>query len=311
MSLRYMSLAILLFAVGVYPPAYAGQHYVASNGIDSASCNRGAPCATITQALANALPNDTIVCVGTVAAADALTITKSIDIECSGARAVLRDASSNNNTAIFIDIATGSGDPSRTVRLRGITIIGAGQGPGFFRSRGIDIVSAAMVSIEDCVVSDMLQQGIIDRRNDAQQTNLFISDSIIRNNGGPGIVAAASAVNIVALDNVRSERNLYGIAAASGNNVVINRSVFSGNTKGGVEGDPGAQVVVNNSTISHNGIGVQSFQSVRLSNNDIAFNTTAVSGSSGTFGNNRFSGNGTIGTAPAALGGASSDLGQQ
>lgn len=67
----------------------------------------------------------------------------------------------------------------------------------------------------------------------------------------------------------------------------------------------------NNSTISHNNIGVQSVGSVRLSNNDIAFNSTAISGPSGTFGNNRFSGNSAFGTALSALGGATSDLGQQ
>ena len=113
------------------------------------------------------------------------------------------------------------------------------------------------------------------------------------------------------VDNVRSENNAYGIAAASGNNVSISHSVLSGNSNAGVEGDAGAQIVVDNSTITHNSIGVQSASSIRLSNNDIAFNNTAVSGSSGTFGNNRFSGNGSIGTAPTPLGGASSDLGQQ
>ena len=96
-----------------------------------------------------------------------------------------------------------------------------------------------------------------------------------------------------------------------GNNVSIGRSVFSGNSVAGVEGDAGAQIVVDNSTISHNGIGVQSISSVRMSNNNIAFNNTAISGDVGTFGNNRFSGNGAIGTAPTPLGGASSDLGQQ
>ena len=89
------------------------------------------------------------------------------------------------------------------------------------------------------------------------------------------------------------------------------RSVFTGNSSAGVEGDAGAQVVVDNSTITHNNIGVQSASSVRMSNNNIAFNNTAISGVSGTFGNNRFSGNGTIGTGPTPLGGASSDLGQQ
>jgi hypothetical protein len=47
------------------------------------------------------------------------------------------------------------------------------------------------------------------------------------------------------------------------------------------------------------------------SNNNIAFNKTAISGATGTFGNNRFSGNLSAGTAPSPLGGATSDLGQQ
>jgi hypothetical protein len=237
---------------------------------------------------------------------------KSIDIDCSGARAVFREGTAAFGSvggAICISIAVSASDPFRTVRLRGISIIGASS---TFRGvpRGIEILSAAVVSLENVVVSDVAQQGIFDGRTGGQ-TKLFITDSIIRNNAGPGIVAAAAAPGIVVLDNVRSENNLYGLAVASGNSVVVNRSVLSGNTTAGVIGDTGSQIVVDNSTISHNGTGVISNQAVRLSNNDIAFNTTAVSGSSGTFGNNRFSGNGTIGTAPAALGGASSDLGQQ
>jgi CoA-transferase family III/Right handed beta helix region len=205
--------------------------------------------------------------------------------------------------------ALGAKTTLRTVRLRGISINGA-DGNTKFSPKGIHIVSAAVVSIEDCVVSDVQQQGILDERTGGQ-TRLYITDSIIRNNGGPGIVAAAAATGIVALDNVRSENNLYGIAVATGNNVSISRSVFTGNSSAGVEGDAGAQVVVDNSTITHNNIGVQSASSVRMSNNNIAFNNTAISGVSGTFGNNRFSGNGTIGTGPTPLGGASSDLGQQ
>jgi Right handed beta helix region len=308
MSLRYMSLAISLIAACFGASAHATTFFVASNGSDAAACSQPAPCATIANALNNALPNDTIVCVDAVSDT-AFTITKSIDIECSGARAVMRDGIAGGASILINIPVSPNTDPLRTVRLRGIIINGAVQTARFV-PRGIDIVSAAVVSIEDVVVSDVIQQGIIDRRTGGQ-TKLFVIDSIIRNNGGPGIVAAAAAVGIVALDNVRSENNGYGIAVASGNNVSISRSVFSGNSNAGVEGDAGAQVVVDNSTITHNNIGVQSGSSVRMSNNNIAFNNAAISGVSGTFGNNRFSGNGTIGTAPTPLGGASSDLGQQ
>jgi hypothetical protein len=297
MSFRLISLTAILMAMWAGAPAHANIFFVASNGTDGA-CSRTAPCATLAFVLG----------LDVVPSAGFLNINKSIDIDCSGARAVLRDGSVSG-ASILINIPAGA-DPFRAVRLRGFSLNGSGSGNiGKFVNVGIDIQAAAAVTIEDVVVTDMAQQGIIDHRPSGSR--LFITDSIVRNSGGAGIVAAAGAGNIVVLDNVRSENNAYGVAAAAGNNVAINRSVLSGNSNAGVEADGGAQVVVNNSTITHNGIGVQSAASIRLSNNDIAFNTIAVSGASGTFGNNRFSGNVNIGTAPTPLGAASSDLGQQ
>ena len=306
MSLRYTSLAISMIAICWGGPACAGTHFVASTGTDSAACTRAAPCSTISQAVTNASPNDTVFCLDGVVGS-ALGIIKSIDIECSGARAVFRDTFTQ--ASIVINIPVSSNDPFRTVRLRGISTLGANS-TARISGRGIEIISAAAVFIEDVVVSEAQLQGIFDHRTGGQ-TKLFVTDSIIRNNGGAGIVAAASEPGIVVLNNVSSQNNAYGIAVAAGNNVLVNRSVLSGNSVAGIEADGGAQVVVNNSAMSHNTIGVQSASSIRLSNNDIAFNATALSGSSGTFGNNRFSGNGTPGTPPVALGGASSDLGQQ
>jgi hypothetical protein len=51
--------------------------------------------------------------------------------------------------------------------------------------------------------------------------------------------------------------------------------------------------------------------SVRLANNDIAFNNTANQGTTGTFGNNRLSGNVSAGNALTPLGGTSADYAQQ
>jgi hypothetical protein len=48
-----------------------------------------------------------------------------------------------------------------------------------------------------------------------------------------------------------------------------------------------------------------------LSNSDVSFNATGFGGSAVSYGNNRFLGNGTFGTALTPAGGASSDLGEQ
>jgi hypothetical protein len=160
------------------------------------------------------------------------------------------------------------------------------------------------------VITKALTYGILDHRTGGQ-SRLFVKDSIIRNSGGAGIGIGSQGPSATVLDNVTLEQNVYGLATGSGNNVVINRSVISSNSNAGVEGDTGAQIMVDNSVISHNNVGVQSDSSVRLSNTDIAFNSTAISGGTGSFGNNRLSGNGVAGTNLIALGGPSSDVAQQ
>jgi hypothetical protein len=244
-----------------------------------------------------------------------------VTINCDTGHSYIGSGASGLN-GISIAIPVSASDPQRTVRIRGLGIYGAasstgtggsgGGGAGITRTmpRGISITAAATVYLENVVISDAQQQGIFDQRSGGQ-TRLYVTDSIISNNAGIGIVIASQSPTATVLDNVRSESNSFGIAVGNGNSVTINRSVFSGDTNAGIEGDAGAQIVVNNSTISHNNIGVQSASSVRLSNNDIAFNTFAISGVSGTFGNNRFSGNASAGTPSTPLGGATSDLGQQ
>jgi len=311
LSLRYISLIVFLIAACTGSPARATIWFVSGTGSDSnVVCSYQTPCQTLGNAVSKANVNDTVACIGTVDHFT-LTITKSIDIDCSGARAFAQggfqgtfDAS---RAAITINIPASVDDPFQTVRLRGISISGNSTRD---LAKGINIVAASAVFIDDVSITDVRQQGILDGRTGGQ-THLYVANSIIRNCGGPGIVAAAATPGITVLDNVHSEHNSFGLAVAIGNNVTVSRSVLSGNSVAGVIGDGGSQIVVDDSTISHNGSGVISGSSVRLSNNNIAFNGTAISGSAGTFGNNRFSGNASTGTAPVPLGGASSDFAQQ
>jgi len=316
MLLRMIAFATfaLLCAGLTASPGNAVTYYVAGNASSSnTACSSTAPCNDLGKALANAHAGDAIVCVSPPVAT-ALNITVSVSIDCSGTRAPHRDASYNNGSAgvgIAINIPPSTIDPLRTVRLRGLTIDGASPGnppDGRYLDRGIDIQAAKTVYIEDCVISNVKQQGILDRRTGGQ-TKLFIKDTIVSGNGSAGIALGAQGPNTNVLDNVSTEYNRYGLAAATGNNVLINRSVFSGNSTAGIEGDVGAQIAVDNSVISHNDIGVQSNSSVRLFNNHIAFNSSAITGSSASLGQNRFSGNSTLGTAPTAIAGASANIG--
>lgn len=292
MRLRLVLTILSFFAICGSSVAHAAVRWISATGTAAFGCTYTNPCATLDQALSAAQEKDaTVACIGTVMAQE-VTLIRSVDINCSGGQLIFYPTTSAT-AAIFIDLDTS--DTLQTVRIRGVSIFGASAGQKLTNS-GIRIQKAAVVSIENSVISDTLGQGIYDARS-ISQSKLFVTDTIVRNNGGPGIVAAAASGGFATLDNVRLENNSYGLAVAAGNKVTINRSVMSGNSVAGVIGDVGSAVIVNGSTITSNSIGVQSALSVRLSNNEISFNGTAIYGTAGTFGNNRFSGNTSDGAA--------------
>jgi hypothetical protein len=307
--MRKITLLIAVLLAIVLPqlysvPAYAGatRTFVSRTGNDGNFCTQLSPCQSFAAALAQTNSGGEIDCLDAGDYTSVFQITISVTIDCHGTNASYW----NSNTGDGIDINA----PGGIVVLRGITLI-----PGFVGgpSIGVNIVAAATVYIEDCVVTGFIK-GITDVRTTGL-TQLFIKNTVVRNNhfhtNSPGIVLAAAPKNSVVLENVQSLGNGYGIAVATGNNVVISRSVMSGNGIAGIEADSGAQVVVDNTEISHNGsFGVQAFGTVTLANSDISFNTSSISGATMSYGNNRFLGNGG-GTAPTPAGGTSTDFGQQ
>ena len=71
---------------------------------------------------------------------------------------------------------------------------------------------------------------------------------------------------------------------------------------------------ISNSVISNNGLGIGNVggtRTIRLSNNDVSFNTTAFFGATQSHINNRVQGNGSLGTAPTAIGATSNPTGLQ
>jgi hypothetical protein len=253
---------------------------------------------------------DTIICLS-APGGTGFAITKSVTIDCAAAGAPVRGnfaVVDNVTVTVSINIPPSQSDPLRQVRLRGLTIDGAySSNTGYYFSRGIDIQAAAAVYVEDCVISNVSQQGIYDHRTGGQ-TKLFVKNSVISGNGGPGIVAKSGAPGVMVLDNVSLLNNTYGLATATGNNVTLKNSTISGNSQAGVEADGGAQVTVENSTITNNNIGVLAGGTIRLLRNNISFNNQAVSGSAISLGGNVYSGNSAIGNAPSLATGAQADV---
>jgi hypothetical protein len=262
--------------------AQATRTWVSGVGDDANPCSRTAPCKTFAGAISKTAAAGEIDCLDP-GGFGGITITKSITLNCSATLGSILVAGTNGVT---ISAAT-----TDRVILRNMQIQGINQG-----LVGVKIITAGVVSIENCVITQFTQQGIADSRTSGG-TKLFIRNTIVSHNTLPGISVSATGPNDAVIETSSSINNAYGVAVGNGNNVAAKQSVFSGNTTAGVEADSGGQLTVDNSVISSNATGVVAGGTIRLSNNDINFNSAAAfSGSPVSYGNNR-----VLGTQGSAL----------
>ncbi|MBR0872448.1 right-handed parallel beta-helix repeat-containing protein [Bradyrhizobium tropiciagri] len=284
-------LHVLTLAIGLLLPALASapahaqatRTWVSGVGDDANPCSRTAPCKTFAGAISKTALQGEINCLDP-AGYGALTITKAITINCSETIGSVLVAGTNG-----IVIQAGISD---RVVLRNIQFQGIGPSANAGIA-GIKIISAGSVSIENCVVTQFGQQGILDQRTNAGG-KLLIKDTIITHNTGSGISIAGAATNNATLDNVRSYNNAFGLAVGNGNNVTVKRSDFSSNSIG-VTADPGAQISINSSAVNSNATGLNG-GGIRVSDSDINFNSTAAfAGTPTSFGTNRLVGNAATG----------------
>jgi hypothetical protein len=271
--------------------------FVSASGSNTPPCDTVATaCTSLVGAYTQVRDGGIVRCAGPYHLAAGFTITKSVTIECALGGGGIDVQSLTINA------------PGRTVRLRnlGVNCLGTCGLPV------INILAAASVSLENVQVrvASGSDPGIRDVR--AGPAKLLIIDSIIEGNAGPGIVIAPSSGSIGAtLDNVRSADNSYGLAVGSGGRVMVKRSVFSGNANAGIEADPGGIVGINGTLLSFNGFGLQNFGTMTVADSDIDSNSTAVTGTVQSYGNNRIFANSAEGTPLTTAGPLSSENGQR
>jgi hypothetical protein len=302
-------IALLAIAAGFLTPllasapasAQATRTWVSGLGDDANPCSRTAPCKTFAGATSKTAAAGEINCIdpggfGTV------TITKALTINCH---------------EVFGSILA-SGVPGVTVNagvndrviLRNLQIQGIQGGPNTAGTIGVRILAAAAVSIEDTVITQFSQQGIFDART-AGNTKLFVRNTTLSHNLGSGASIAGGSPNNAVFENVFSVNNVFGVAVATGNNLLVNRSVFSGNSNTGIQVDLGGQAVIDSSSISNNTTGLGATGITRLSNSDIVFNGTGISGAAVSYITNRIDLNTSNGTATVAAGGPTEASGQK
>ena len=263
---RSSLLVIACLALGLsVVPAHAqlSRTFVSSFGNDANDCNRATPCRTFQRAYSVTLPNGEITVLdpggyGSVAIFSSVSIIN----DGVGEAGVLV---SGGGIGIFVNAAA-----TDHVSLRGLTIKGIGFGGG----NGIRFISAASLSIENCVIRNHIGfDGVEMLGSIAANTRstLIMSNTIVADNGGNGIYLqpAGSGAFQVVLNRVETYNNAaHGFALASVNTTqsirgAVTDSVAAGNGLAGfvavTTGSNGeASLFVKHSLSAFNGTGFSS-----------------------------------------------------
>lgn len=300
-----LALLSVSFACLAASSAYgqATRTWVSGVGDDANPCSRTAPCKTFAGAISKTAA------AGEINVLDpggfgAVTITKSISIEADGVVAGVLVTGTNG-----ININASASD---VVVLRGLTIEGAGSG-----LKGIAIISAGKVVIENCYIRGFVPRGISVEPS-AANVQVFVSNTRLQGNASNGIVVNPTIPILanVTLDNVSIMDNTnFGISITAGGLVVIRNSTIGENALNTafadvrVDGTGGtATLNLDNVTISGAPTGIMALggSTVRVNNSTIVNNALGLSASGGaqilSFGNNRLAGNTSNGAFSGIIG---------
>ncbi|HHI9486277.1 TPA: hypothetical protein ACP9FK_002884, partial [Legionella anisa] len=247
-----------------------------------------APCKTFAGAISKTAVNGEINCLDP-GGFGAVTITKSITIDCHEVFASILNASTNGININFSSFA--GTDTRKTVRLRNLNFNGADTG-----LVGVNITASntanTKVFIEDCLIDGNFAgnaRGIFDQRT-GTNAQLSISNTTIRNMGSSGISVIGSANTKVSINNSKIANCVLGMAAVGGPKVSIFDSVFTSNTTG-IQAEPsGTEINVDQCIVSSNGTGFIGNSTIRVANTTAANNGTLSTGTVSSYGNNRTGG---------------------
>jgi Right handed beta helix region len=299
-----------LFATPLYASGSTSEAWVSGTfGNDSnasTSCQRTAPCATLSTALGVTSPGGIVFCADPSATIGPMTISQDVTIDCSATGGVVNLSCLGGN-GIIISTA------GINVTLRGLTVVGP---PCAMAQFGIDITAAATVRMEQCKISGFTTAGV-EIATSAGNIDVKIQDSTITKNGGGVLITPTGGASVVmSVERSLIENSTGGGLKATGSGGPITLSVSESSiSQNGANGlnavSSSSNVMVNLSrdVIASNGLtGVQANggnAAVTVDNTSILNNATAVSAVGGgrilTYGNNRIVGtlgSGFTGTTP-------------
>ena len=240
------ALTILFLLTGVVAQAQPARAFVSSTGSDANDCSRSSPCRNFQRG------HDAVTAGGEVVALDsagygAVNITKSVTITGEGVHAAATSPSTGGNVVTV----NGAGI---TVILRNIHVQ---SHPTSVSGAGISARNFAVLHIESCTV-EANSNGFHFFPSAADGTptrELFIKDSILRNNGDSGIAlsnAADTGILNATIERTRMENNSFG-GAFRLSKVTLRDCLASGNTFTGILAQAGSEVNVESCVATYNG----------------------------------------------------------
>ena len=287
--IRFACLFALL-VIGCFATQAQTRTFVSGLGSDANPCTRISPCRNFQRA------HDVVNFGGEVIAVDAadygpLIITKSVTILGDGVYAGVSTTSGSGVTIATAGV---------TVNLRWLIIEGLGSA-----DFGIFATDFAALHIENCIVKSFVQNGINVVPASSGTRQVFIKDSISKDNGINGIILnnfPDGSPLRGTIEGTRAENNgFHGIVGnVTGTVITAHECLSSGNLSDGFQSADGAVLNIERSVASNNGqngihtIGV-TFATVRVSNSTVTSNILfGFSNQNGTLesrGNNTVAGN--------------------
>jgi hypothetical protein len=286
---RVLILSLLTLGITTLAHAQATRTWVSGVGDDVNPCSRTAPCKTFAGAISKTASPGIINCLDP-GGFGAVTITKSITIDCTG---TLGSVLSSGVQGIVINALT-----TDKIVLRAIDINGAGTTLG---TNGVNVLQAKSVHLFDVNVANYSGQGV-ETTNTSNTIGLFLDSCQILNVNGTGVLAGSTSTGTTLMTvwdtDVSNNGNGIDVTAAS-SSAQVSRSIASRNTGFGFRVSPGTSGgMAESSTFSFNATGVIAGTSgaptVRLSRCAIHANTAngvTGTGVSKCFSNNVIDGN--------------------
>jgi hypothetical protein len=239
----------------------------------------------------------------------ALTITGPVSIEGHGWASI---AAVSGSAAITINANTGD-----KINIIGVVL----DGIAIASTTGIQFNNGGNLTVRDSVIRNFTSNGINFAPNASNVTQLFMSNTLVSDNGGNGIAinAISSPAPTGVLDHVQIENNavngLYINILTEGNiNVTVTDSVSANNGTNGIFatcpgciGNPQETVMVRNSTIANNGTdgleasGSPLIAGILVTRSTITGNTTGWVGKVSSYADDNIDGNGSANTEPPSL----------